>query len=1118
MINFQRFIILNKTKTFCVKKTLSIFQNKKLTINMPLKKLFDNIFFVSAFIFLISGSINAQKATAYLTEPAISPDRKEIVFVSGGDIWTVPAQGGTASLLVAHPATESRPVFSPDGRKLAFVSNRTGGGDIYVLDFNTNNLARLTFDDASDNLDAWSPDGKWLYFFSSSKDIAGMNDIFRVSASGGTPQQVSADRYTNEFYAAPAPDGGSFAFTARGIANGQWWRNGRSHIDESEIWLKRGENYEKIADRGAKQLWTMWSADGSRLFYVSDRNGTQNIWSQPLKGQPKQLTNFKNGRVLWANISYDGKQIVFERDFKIWTLDTDGGNARELAINLRGMPAAPLTERMNLSTNIRELALSPDGKKVALVARGEVFAASAKDGGEAVRITNTAAPESFAAWSQDSQKIVYTSEREGRLQLFQYDFGTEKETRITEKGDDYSPVYSPDGKFIAFIRSARSLMVYDTNSKQERELARFYTDAPPLIGKKTIAGSPDSNWIAYLTYSPDTRSYTNVSVVSIKGGDAKPVSFLANSNSGSLSWSPDGTFILFDTNQRTEEGSLARIDLQLRAPRFREDQFRDLFRQENPQTRPTPQIAPSPAESPSPAVTPSPTATATPAASPSPAAKKEEKKTEIVFENIRRRLSLVPTGISTFGQTISPDGKTVLLLASSEGQFNLYTMPLDELATDQSAKQITSTTNFKQDAQFSPDSKEIFYLENNRVQIANLERGNTRPLAVTLDMNVNFADEKMEIFGQAWRYLRDNFYDDKFHGVDWNAVKTTYEPLIAGARTIDETRRILALMVGELNASHLGVFGASGFTATPIGKLGLRFDRNEYETNGRLKITEIIPLSPADVSREIKVGDYLLSVDGKTIDARTNLDELLENKVGKRVEIEVSPDANGANRKKVVVKPVSTGAEKNLLYRGWVEANRAYVERASGGRLGYVHLPDMGSGSLAQLYVDLDAQNQAKDGVVVDIRNNNGGFINVYVIDVLARRGYLGMKERGLWEVPARTALGQRALERPTILLTNQHSLSDAEDLTEGYRTLKLGKVVGEPTSGWIIYTWNAGTFDGTTVRLPRQLITGSDGKNMEMNPRQVDVPVTRPIGESLTGKDSQLDTAVRELLGQIAR
>ena len=1076
-----------------------------------------------AFCLLCCANIHAQSSSVYMTEPALSPDRKEIVFVSGGDIWTVPSNGGTASLLVSHPATESRPKFSPDGKRLAFVSNRTGNGDIYVLNLETNDLSRITFDDSLDNLDAWSRDGKWLYFSSSSRDIAGMSDVYRVSANGGTPQTVSNDRYTSEFFAAPAPDGVSFAFSARGIANGQWWRKGRSHIDESEIWMKTGDSYEQITQNGAKQLWTMWSADGSRIYYVSDRDGTQNIWTKPLKGQEKQLTDFKDGRVLWANISFDGKQIVFERDFKIWTLETNGGRASEVPITLRGTAAGALTEKLNLSGQIREFALSPDGKKIAVVARGEVFAASAKDGGDAQRITNTPAPESFAAWSPDSQKIIYTSERGGKRQLFQYNFADESETPITTAGDDFSPVYSPDGKSIAFLRSGRSLVVYDVNSKKETELCKLFTDAPPISGKQSFAWSPDNKWLAFLTTAPENRSYVNVSVVSANGGAAKPVSFLSNSNSGSVSWSPDGTFILFDSSQRTEDGVLAQVDLTLRTPKFREDQFRDLFKQENPQQKPQP----TPQTSPTPAVNPSPTPNQNPSSTPTPTPpngivkaddKDSDRKKDVVFENIRRRLSLLPTGVNVNGQTISPDGKTVLVLAVAEGQFNLYTLPLDELATELSAKQITSTPNFKSDAQFSPDSKEVFYIENGRVQVVNLEKGATRPLGLNLEMNSNFAAEKMEIFKQGWRFLRDNFYDEKYHGADWNSVEKTYEPLVAGARNIEETRRLMSMMVGELNSSHLGVTGASAFTATPVGKLGLRFDRSEYETNGRLKITEIIALSPADITREIKVGDYLSSVGGVKIDGTKNLDELLENKVGKRVEIEISSNADGSNKRRIVLKPVSTGTEKNLLYRQWVEANRTYVERISGGKLGYVHLPDMSSDSLNQLYIDLDVQNQGRGGVVVDIRNNNGGFVNPYVIDVLSRRGYLTMKERGGWNVPARSALGQRALERPTILITNQHSLSDAEDLTEGYRSLKIGKTVGEPTAGWIIFTWNTQTFDGTTVRLPRQLITGSDGKDMELNPRPVDVQVTRPIGESLIGKDSQIDVAVRELLAQIGK
>ena len=464
---------------------------------------------------------------------------------------------------------------------------------------------------------------------------------------------------------------------------------------------------------------------------------------------------------------------------------------------------------------------------------------------------------------------------------------------------------------------------------------------------------------------------------------------------------------------------------------------------------------------------------------------------------------------------ISPDGKTLLVLASAEGQFNIYTVSLDELATDTSSRQLTSTPGFKSQAQFSPDSKEVFYLENGRVSVISLDRREARPLSINIDINVNFAEEKMEIFKQGWRYMRDNFFDDQFHGVDWNAVRTTYEPLVAAAKTTDEVRRLMNLMVGELNASHLGVGGPSAFTATPVGKLGLRFDRGEYETNGRLKITEIITLSPAAVAKMVGVGDYLLSVDGTKIGAGTNIDEILEGKVGKRVLLSVSSSVDGANKREIIVKPISTANEKTLLYRQWVEANRAYVAKISGGKIGYVHIPDMSSASLDQLYIDLDTENQSKDGVAIDIRNNNGGFVNPYIIDVLSRRGYLTMRERGLWNVPARSALGQRSLEKPTVLITNQHSLSDAEDFTEGYRSLKLGKVVGEPTSGWIIFTWNTNLFDGTTFRLPRQRILGSDGKDMELNPRPVDVPVTHPIGETLTGKDSQLDRAVRELMGK---
>jgi C-terminal processing protease CtpA/Prc len=476
-------------------------------------------------------------------------------------------------------------------------------------------------------------------------------------------------------------------------------------------------------------------------------------------------------------------------------------------------------------------------------------------------------------------------------------------------------------------------------------------------------------------------------------------------------------------------------------------------------------------------------------------------------------------GVDAGSQTISPDGKWVLMTASAEGQQNLYIYSLDELSREPAvARQLTSTPGFKRDAQFTPDSKEVYYIEQGRINIVNLDNRQTRALNVTAEMDVDFAKEKMQVFHQAWSYLRDHFYDPNFHGVNWQSVRNVYEPQVAGARTPDEMRRLINLMVGELNASHLGI-GApfTGSTpASPVGRLGLRFDRVEYETKGLLRVSEVIALSPAAISGQIKVGDYLVAVDDTQIERQTNLDELLANKVGRRVALKIASTGDGADAREVVVQPVSQGTEKGLLYRQWVNERRAYVEKASNGRLGYVHMPDMGMGSLMQLYADLDTENHAREGVVVDVRNNNGGFVNAYAIDVFARRGYMTMTVRGYPPAPARTMLGQRALERPTILLTNQHSLSDAEDFTEGYRALKLGKVVGEPTAGWIIYTWGATLIDGSSFRLPRQKIQDSAGMVMELNPRQVDAHVVRPIGESYTGKDSQLDAAVSELLKQL--
>jgi C-terminal processing protease CtpA/Prc len=586
-------------------------------------------------------------------------------------------------------------------------------------------------------------------------------------------------------------------------------------------------------------------------------------------------------------------------------------------------------------------------------------------------------------------------------------------------------------------------------------------------------------------------------VVPSTGGEAKQVSFLGNSFGGNVYWAKDGRSIYFSTAQRTEDTYIAKIDLVPQQPKFREDQFRDLFVE--PQTDKNTQPK---KDTSSVSVPDKPNTSSKPAA------------VRIVWEGLRERLNWVPVGVDVNEFLLSKDGNTIVLTTSNAGQQNIYTWSVDELSKDAGTlKQITTTAPGKRDIQISNDGKDVYYIEGGKIQAVSPESKTVRAISITAEMDIDFNKEKMEMFRQAWDSQNEGFYDENFHGANWTEIKKTYEPYAAGAQTGDELRRILSLMVGELNASHSGVAGPTG-SQLVTGRTGLRFDRIEYENNGKLKITEIVPFSPAGLSDQIKPGDYLLAVDGKPIEANTNLDQVLENKTGKKTLLKISSSANGQNPRDITIRPVSTGTEKGLLYKQWVQQRRDYVNRISNGRLGYVHMFDMGQGSLDQLYLDMDAENHSKEGVVIDVRNNNGGFVNAYALDVLSRKGYLNMQRRGLPNAPARVQLGQRALDAPTVLVTNQHSLSDAEDFTEGYRAMGLGKVVGEPTAGWIIYTSSYGLIDGSSVRMPFIKITDNKGMDMELHPRPVDIAVTNPVGEK--ERDRQLDVAVKTLLEQV--
>ncbi len=876
-------------------------------------------------------------ARTALSEPAISPDDKEVAFIAGGDVWTVAASGGEARLLVAHPSTESRPLWSPDGTRIAFVSTRTGNGDIYILDLRTNRLVRRTFDDGREQLDSWSRDGRWLYYSSAAGDISGMQDVWRVPADGGQPAPVAADRYASEYWAAPSPDGRLLAITARGTTSGQWWRHGHSHLDESEIWLVDSLDAERPVYRPAssstastttgKSTWPMWAPDGKTLYFMTDRNGQENLVAQAVGSDAtRPLTTFSDGRVLWPQIAYNGRSIVFERNYGIWRYDFASNRATEIVVTLRGASADINAERTTTS-QFASMTVSPDGRKVLLTARGDLYVAGARDGGDAARLTNSFGIEAEPAWLPDSRRVVYAALRGTAWNLFVIDAVTRVERALTTgTARNYGARVSPDGRFVAYQRDGGEVRVVGIDGSGDRRLAQAEVGEPPFGGATTLSWSPDSRWVAF-----DARGaggFANVWVVGLEGAPPRQVSFGADANVGGVQWSPDGSFLLYRTAQRTETARIIRVDFKPRTPRFREDQYRDLFGP-TPGT-PTPGTTRDSARTGGRAVADTSRTDSARTATPRPA----RTPVTITFEGIRLRASVLPTlGLEIGTLAISPDGKTLAMSASAGGQQQLYTQSLDELARDQQWRAVTTSPGGKSSLQWSPDSRELWYLDGGRISATGAESRQTRVIAASAETESSFEMEKRAMFDQARSYLANNFFDARMNGVAWDDLAARVSPYVEGSRNPDDLRRVLSLMIGELNASHLGISGPStGGVTVPLARMGVRFDRRLLEREGRYRIAELIAQGPAQVAG-VAVGDEIVAVDGTPLARGVVLDSLLMGKPGRRLQLSLRATPSAAVRE-VGLQPVTLGAEKGLLYRQWVEERRAYVAKASGGTPG----------------------------------------------------------------------------------------------------------------------------------------------------------------------------------------
>lgn len=1089
-----------------------------------------------------------RQSRRYLRTPTPSPDASEVAFIHAGDVWIVPIQGGHARRLTSPRASHWSLRWSRNGEYIACTSDRSGQGDIYVLPLEEGaEVRRLTAHGLESDVEDWAADDQSVYF-SSRRDQAG-TALYRVHLSGGTPIRWVSQFYEDLGDLTVSPDGTQLAF---GVLRGAWWRRGSTPSNRSDIWLCENvpdpADLRRISTTEYSYRWPMWAANGHELYVVSERNGIENLWLIDLHGGgERQITDFRDGRLLWPAMSADGRTIVFERDFGLWRMNTRSRRVAPIEVKLPADQKNSSVFIMNYQRELTELALAPDGKKVAFVVRGEVFLDFAdketdKDlrQGNSFRVTSTSARESDVAWAPNSCRLIYVSDRDGHPEIYGYDAVTHTETRLTQSTQSKkSPLYSPDGAWIAYLADEREIHLIEVATGQERILKQEY-----LAFYTGLAWSPDSRWLVFI--AADENSFENLYIQAIDSDQAHQITFLSNLVMMNPLWAANGQFIICTSGHYRTEMQIVRVDLRPVEPFFREAEFDKLFDARNGKNRPEQPEGGSDTKAPSSqrpeldhadvleALFQSGTQDAkeqpqshAPASAQKEEAKEEPKKEaaekpaaerqpiQIVFENIERRNYLLTTPqLDARAMAISHDSRDLLFRATIAGKSSIWAMALDQPRADQAPRQITASGGTKHDAQFAPDNKSFYFLESGQIAIRKFPTGEQSLLPINAEVSYNFHQEKLQVFGEYWRLLRDYFYDPSFGGVDWEAIGAQYLPYVEGSQTSGDLHALLRLMSGELRSSHLGTAGR-GTTYINDGYIGLLFDAVLQVNEGRLRVSEVLPESPAALAG-VKPGDELVAINDQQIEAHTNIDEILGRSVERRVRLRVASADTSSSVRELAVRPIDMSSYSKLRYRAWVQANEAYVHQVSAGRLGYVHIPEMSYESYQQFLTDLDTEAYGKEGVVIDVRFNHGGHTATFLLDVLTRRSMVLSARPGRRPIDSGQMMGNRVLDRPTVLITNEHTGSNAESFTETYRRMGLGPVVGRPTAGAVISTWRMPLLDGSVMMLPHAQVMTLDGENLEGKGRPVDVDVPLPLGASARGIDTQIDAAVAALLGRI--